>query len=786
MTSEKNDPQGDIPEEAHSPGASSGDSPLVDRERAAGELEDPQEIGPYRILGVLGEGGMGMVYLAEQSGSVRRRVALKLVKLGMDTKQVVARFESERQALAVMDHPNIARVYDGGATETGRPYFAMELVQGVPITDYCDRHKLSTEERIRLFLDVCRAVQHAHQKGVIHRDLKPSNVMVTVKEGRPAVKVIDFGIAKAIGQGLTARTLVTRVGQLVGTPEYMSPEQAEMSGLDVDTRTDIYALGVILYELLVGALPFDFGTKADYAIQHAIRETEVPRPSMKLTSLSGTRETIARYRRTSLQALRKELRGDLDWIILKSMEKDRTRRYETANGLTMELERYLNNEPVLARPPSVAYRFQKLVRRNRGGVAAAAVALLALALGTAGATVGLIRARRAEQVAREEAETARQVSGFLEGLFEVSNPNEARGNTITAREILDRGAEHIQTELRGQPAVQARLIGTIGNVYRTLGLYNEAVPLLEQALAIREATLSPDHPELAQSLHRLAIVYKQQGRFERAERLFGRALNIREESAEEHPLDLAYTLGSLGGTLLEQGKYEEAEPLLLRAFAIREEILDPDHPDVALSLANLGAFYWMQRRVEDAEPYMRRSLEIRERVLGSDHPDIADGLNNLGVLYWTLGQYEEARVYYERARAIYERALGPDHDNTATAYNNLAETYWVLGEYAAAEPLFLRALEIKERILQPDHPKVSTTLRGLANLYRDQKRYAEAEPLYLRTLDILETSMGPDDPSLTEALQDYATLLSATGRANEARRLNERADAINERRQRGT
>ena len=312
-----------------------------------------QTIGPYKFIELLGEGGMGEVWLGEQKTPIKREVAIKIVKLGMDTKEIVARFESERQALAVMSHPNIAKVFGAGIMESGRPYFVMELVRGVPVNEYCDQHKLSTTARIELFMDICNAVQHAHQKGIIHRDLKPSNILITEHDDKPLPKVIDFGIAKAIGYNLTTSTLVTSMGQIVGTPAYMSPEQALKSGLDVDTRTDVYSLGVMLYELLVGTKPIDFKAKAQQAIHEAIRDSLVQKPSTRLTSLGLEQKTIAEYRQTTPERLRKELSGDLDWIVLKSIEKDRSRRYETVNGLKLELKRYLSNEPIIARPPSL-------------------------------------------------------------------------------------------------------------------------------------------------------------------------------------------------------------------------------------------------------------------------------------------------------------------------------------------------------------------------------------------------------------------------------------------------
>ena len=367
-------------------------------------------IGGYKLLRVLGEGGFGMVYLAEEEHPIRRLAALKVVKPGMDTKQVIARFETERQALAMLDHPNIARVFDAGATEVGRPYFAMEYVKGIPITEYCDKYRLGTEERLRLFIPLCQAIQHAHHKGIIHRDIKPSNALVMLHDEKPIPKIIDFGVAKALNQRLTERTLVTEQGQFIGTPEYTSPEQAELTGLDVDTRTDIYSLGVLLYELLAGCTPFDpqnLRSKGYAEMQRIICEQEPVRPSAKLTTLSARLEDVARHRSATTEQLRKSVRGDLDWIVMKALEKDRTRRYETADGLAMDVAHHLSNEPVLARPPSKLYRFQKLVRRNKGLFAAVAAVAVALVLGVLASTWQAVRAtdaKRSEKHLREQAQ----------------------------------------------------------------------------------------------------------------------------------------------------------------------------------------------------------------------------------------------------------------------------------------------------------------------------------------------------------------------------------------------
>ncbi len=742
--------------------------------------DHPERIGSYRILQVLGEGGMGIVYEAEQVEPVQRRVALKILKPGMDTKQILARFEAERQALAVMEHPNIAKVLDAGATENGRPYFAMELVHGVRLTNYCDQHRLPIRHRLELFIDVCHAIQHAHQKGVIHRDLKPSNVLVTERDNTPIPMVIDFGIAKAISQRLTERTLVTHQGQAMGTPAYMSPEQAEMSGLDVDTRTDVYSLGVVLYELLVGRLPLDpdeVGINAFFA-RLVMREMDHKTPSAEFSTLGENVQAVARQRRGDPATLRRELQGDLDWIVMKAMETDRNRRYETVNGLAMDIRRHLNDEAVLARPPSTPYRLAKFVRRNRTAVGAGALIAASLVVGAGAATVGMVRATRAEAAAASEAEAARQVSDFLVGLFEVSDPGEALGNTVTAREILDKGAERITTELADQPVVQARLLNTIGTVYRQMGLLDRARPLLQQALALREAELGADHADVGATLYQLAQLGRIQGNLSEAEPLARRALSITEKAFGPDDPEVARNAGNLAAIYLRQGKFADAEPLFRRAVATYERMDDPDQAALASAVSNLGALYLVQGSYDAAEPIIARSLEIRERVLPSDHPDLAANLSNLGVVYHQQKRYAEAEPMYRRAREIFEKTLDPEHPRTAAILNNLGETYLALERYDEAEPLLTRALTVKEKIYDPNHTSIATTLNALANLHRHQRRYGLAEGEYQRALRIREQAMGPTAATVAETLEDYGRMLREAGRASEAEPVEARAAAI--------
>ena len=770
--------------------------------------------GKYKLLEELGSGGMGVVYLAEQVEPVRRRVALKIIKLGMDTRQVVARFETERQALAVMDHPNIARVFDAGATETGRPYFVMELARGIPITDYCDRHKLSAQERLKLFIGVCQAVQHAHQKGVIHRDLKPSNILVVVQDDRPVPKIIDFGIAKATDHRLAQRTLFTERGQLIGTPEYMSPEQAEMSGLDVDTRTDIYSLGVILYELLAGALPFDAGElrSAGFGeIQRIIRETEPPKASTRLSTLKETKAEIAEKRGTDAGSLVKLLRGDLDWITMKAMAKDRTHRYSSASELAAEIERYMRHEPVTAGPPSALYRIRKYVRRHKLGVAAAAVVLLAVLVGTAGTTIGFLRAVRAEKKAVEEAATATRVSDFLVDLFNVSDPSEAKGNTITAREILERGAKKVEKELAGQPAIQARLMDTMGQVFQSLGLFDQALPLMESALQLRRLNLGNDHPDTGLSLEHTGLVLIARGDYaaaepllqeaievrrrllgndhadvarslaglgelnymkgdlEQAERFFRESLDIRRTALGSEHVETSNSLNDLAMTLKAKGSYEEAEPMYRESLAIRQKLFGEDHPAIAQSLNNLGMFLYQmflnkKNDGSEAEQLFRQALEMNRRMLGNDHPEVSTNLNNLALLLREKGDYDQAIVLFREVIEIDRKNLGDEHPYIANAMRNLAAALVRKGDYTMAEELFRRAIEIQRKTFAEDSWNIATTKLLLGACYNEAKRFREAEPLLLEAFPVIKKAFGIDHSRTQAAINSLIGLYEAWGK----------------------
>ena len=762
------------------------------------EDEQPSHIGPYRILDVLGEGGMAVVYLAEQSEPIKRRVALKILKLGMDSKQIVARFESERQALAVLDHPHIAKVFEGGITESGRPYFVMERVRGVPITDYCDNNRLGTPQRLELFAQVCSAVQHAHHKGLIHRDIKPSNVLVGDVDGKPQPRIIDFGIAKATGGNFTEQTLVTRIGQIVGTPQYMSPEQAEITGLDVDTRTDIYSLGVVLYELLVGALPLDLAAIGDQAIRHALLETDPPKPSTRITELGDTKNEVARARSTDVEHLRKQLSGDLDWVVMRAIEKDRTRRYETANALAMECLRFLKHEPVLARPPSARYVVGRFIRRNRIVVVAASIAILAVVVGAVAATVGFVRATEAEQVAVREAQTARATTQFLVDLFQVSDPwsfspmSNVSGDDITAREVLNLGADRIRRELVDQPEVQASLLNAMGGVFLGLDALDEAEAMLLEGMAVRENELSADDPAIAESLRNIGRLNYLKGDYEAAVAALDRAAGIFSGADGDHGLELVQTLGLLSVTLSNKGDLQEALDVQMQAIDVLDGLAsnDPlqrglqynnlghvyyllDQPQegiaafeeaVALfaqtsargyhasALGNLAALYQVMGRLAEAQRVHEQALELKRGWFGTNHIEVGFGIANLSMVYMNLYDFDRAAALQAEAIDIFSSALGEDHPNVSIIAGNLAWSLKGQQRYEEAESAFREANRGISESLGAEHLNLTNLYNGLGEMYAEMGRYADAEQSYRETLRLTDAA----DPGYSEAGGAYA------------------------------
>jgi serine/threonine protein kinase/tetratricopeptide (TPR) repeat protein len=767
--------------------------------------------GRYELLGAIGEGGMGTVWLAQQNEPVKRKVALKLIKLGMDSRQVLARFEAERQALAMMDHPNIAKVLDGGLTPDGRPFFVMELVKGTPITEFCDARRLNLKQRLELFVPICQAIQHAHQKGIIHRDIKPSNVLVALYDEYAIPKVIDFGVAKATGQSLTDETINTHFGGVIGTPQYMSPEQATLNNLDIDTRSDVYSLGILLYELLTGSPPFtkqELEKKGLMEVLRVVREEEPPKPSDKISTANAL-ATLSANRNVEPRRLTQMLRSELDWIVLKALEKDRARRYETANGLAADVLRYLGGEPVLAHPPGAGYRLKKFVRRYRVQVLAGSLMLITLLAGIAGTTAGLIQANKSKQAAearRVEAEgqraraeageklardrlvqvaaerdakeaaraDAEAISTFLTEAFQSPDPTRD-GRSIKVVELLDKSAKKLESDLTSQPVRRAKLQSALARTYWALGLARQAVPLQESAREYLNSTLGPEHLDTLNAMNLLANIYADAGRRDEALKLREEVLaQARKVLGPEHAATLA-AMHNLAVSYDLAGRRDEALKLREQTLPLRRKVNGPEHPNTLKAMNNLAVSYSNAGRNDEALQLRLETLSLCRKVLGPEHPETLLAMHVLGHSYMVAERFDEAIPLQEEVLSLRRRILGPEHPDTIGAMTHLAISYAARNRSNEAMKLQEEVLTLTRKVLGDEHPQTLKATTSLAASYAAAGRTDDALKMNEQTLALSRKVNGPEHPDTVAAMDSLASLYSSAGagRARDALKLRE-------------
>jgi serine/threonine protein kinase len=747
---------------------------------ATGDRTEAQ-IGAYVLLRQLGEGGMGVVYHARQSTPIRRDVALKIIKPGMDSKHVVARFETERQALALMDHPNISRVFDAGATSTGRPFFVMELVaEAVPITHYCDAHQLSVRERLQLMIPVCEAVQHAHQKGVIHRDLKPSNVVVAQQDGRAVPKVIDFGIAKATGPQLTDSTLQTQIGTVIGTFEYMSPEQADPISQDIDTRTDIYSLGAVLYELLTGFTPLDFtrpNLPSYVEVLRRIREDEPFPPSTCLVKRGGGLMEIAARRGTDESRLIRSLRGELDWIVTKALEKDRSRRYETAGALGRDLQRYLSNEPVDAGPISATYRLGKLARRYKVWLVTAAAVFALLVAAVAFSTWQAVKARRAEQVARAvssfQTDLLAQASAVVQ-----SRPDTKPDPDLKVRTVLDRAVAGAGSRFAGQPLIEGAIRQTAGLAYRDLGLYDQAREQLERAIELFRRAMGPNQPQTWSAMTSLGEIAVMQGKYQQGETIHNLVFAAQRRSLGPENPDTLDTMAALGRDYQVQAKYPEAERLFSDLAAVRRRVMGPEDPRTLASLASLASVYSNRSKYAEAAALKSQVLDAQKRVLGVEHPSTLLTMTGLAQDYLQEGKYPQAEALHSQALEIKRRVLGPEHPDTLASMNEVAVVKGYQGKFSEEIAIYVPLLEARRRLSGPEDPETLILMHNLAGSYYSAGKFAESEDLFLQTLEGERKRFGPEHKSTLVTMGQLADTYRGLNKLDEAETLHNQVIAV--------
>ena len=708
-----------------------------------GSAWTPDTIGRYRIIRLAGEGGMGVVYEAEQE-QPRRIVALKIIKPGWTNPDLLRRFEQESQALGRLHHPGIAQVYEAGGADAGfgpQPFFAMEFIRGESLRDYARSHRLGTRPRLELMIKVCEAVHHAHQRGITHRDLKPGNILVE-ESGQP--KILDFGLARITGADAQA-TQHTGIGQLVGTLAYMSPEQVLADPWELDTRTDVYSLGVILYELLAGNRPYQLSNKLHEAAR-TIREQE-PKP---------------------LGSVRRSYRGDLETIVAKSLEKDKHRRYGSAADLAADLRRYLADEPIAARPANTAYQLRKFAVRHKGFVASTAIVFTVLVAGILVSTGEAIRARTAEQ-------SAKAVTSFLQndlleqaGASAQARPSVKPDADLKVRTALDRAAARIDGKFPGQPLVEASVRQTMSHAYRDLGLIPESRRQIERVIDTRRRALGETKPETLSSRSERGQLLFAEGKYADAETELSNVLNLqRRVLGESHP-DTLNTMDYLGYTYRDDGKLAKAEPLLAKALDLQRKVLGDQNPDTLSSMNELAQLYDDLSKYSQAEPLYRKALEIRLRNQGEEHPDTLTVMNNLAALYYNATRYVEAEGLFVRVLDIRRRVLGPEHPDTLTSMNNLGSVYHLLGKDREAEQIDLPLMEFNRRVKGPEHPDTLISQNNLGQVYRGEGRFTEAESLFTSVLQVRQRVLGKDHPSTANVQTQLADLYRRQGKYQKA------------------
>ena len=691
-----------------------------------------RHLGPYRITRPLARGGMGEVYLATyETEDFRRTVAIKLIRQGFDSEDVVRRFRLERQILASLHHPNIAQLHGGGAAEDGSPYFVMEYVEGLPIDRYCEDHHLGIRERLALFLEVCAAVQHAHQNLVIHRDLKPSNILVT-KEGVP--KLLDFGIGKVLERAdASTREAGTPTRLRALTPEYASPEQ--IRGEPVTTASDVYSLGVLLFLLLAGRRPFVEQSPDD--LERAVREHAPPRPS-----------DVA-------PAFARQLAGDLDHIVLKALRKEPDWRYPLVTSLAEDIQRHLDGLPVKARADTLMYRSGKFLRRNRWPVTAAAILFAALASTT------VLTMRQSRRVAQER-DRALEVRSFLMEAFGATSPDRATGSAVTARQLLDAQIGRLDSVYGSRPELHAMMLEVLADGYDRLGLYDQAEPIARASLTLRRATLGSAHPDVATSLNLLGWILHERGSAEEAERLLGEAVAIRRGAGRRYLVELSRSLNDLGVVVDRRGASEEAEALYREALRIRIDRLGEGHRAVGITANNLAAALYRQRRYDEAVPFAEQALRSMRATVGPDHQRAIIAQSNLAAMKLAAGELQSAEQEFRDLLERQRRLQGPTHPVTAHQMNALAMVLNQADRFEEAESAAREALAIRRDALGESHPDVAASLTTVGDALLGQRRHDEALTLYRQALDIRRRAQ-PDRAAMLRQLE--VKIDSATARA---------------------